>query len=220
MAQQNSINNRSSSLTMDPLAAADSAIQLSVNASAKFIIGVDTSDSNSFVLAQGSALGTNNTFRIVTAGSVTKPLQSAFGAYKNATTTNYLGNSGTPAAITCDTKVFDLNSDYNNGTYIFTAPVTGRYAFYVICAFSNVGAGHYMNIQFNSSNRLYISEQWTITTIRDSSNNYSFPFSVLADMDAADTVQATVAIVGGTKTVGLVGGPSLVQTYFSGYLAC
>lgn len=220
MAQQNSINNKSSTLTMDPLVSADSAIQLSVDASAKFIIGVDQSDSNSFVVSGGSALGTTNTFKIVTAGSVTKPLQSAFGAYKSANTANYLGNSGTAKDITCNTELFDQNSDYNNATYTFTAPVTGRYAFYVLCGLYNVGTLHQSGIQLLSSNRLWVSEVLSIGAIRDSGASFTFPFSIITDMDAADTMIPKIAIYNSTLTVGMAGGTSPMQTVFSGYLAC
>lgn len=220
MAQQNSINNKSSTLTMDPLASSDSAVQFSVGASAKFIVGVDQSDSNSFVLAGGSALGTTNTFKIVTAGSVTKPLQSAFAAYKSANTANYLGNSGTAKDLTCNTELFDQNSDYNNATYTFTAPVTGCYAFYAWCGLYNVGALHQSNIQLVSSNRTWLSEVLSIGAIRDSGTSFTFPFSIITDMDAADTMIPKVAVYNSTLTVGLVGGTSPMQTMFSGYLAC
>ena len=67
--------------------------------------------------------------RIDTNGHITQPLQPAFFARVQS------GSSMTDLAVntyhtvTFNEEIFDQNADYNNSTYTFTAPVTGRYHF-------------------------------------------------------------------------------------------
>ena len=60
MAKINSINNKSSELTIDPGSSGDSFIQLDINSTSKFIIGVDDDDSDKFKISAGGALGTGD----------------------------------------------------------------------------------------------------------------------------------------------------------------
>ena len=78
MATKNSIDNAVQDLTIDPGATGDSFIQFDINATGEFRIGVDDASGDAFVIAQGSALGTNDTFVMTAAGERTMPLQSAF----------------------------------------------------------------------------------------------------------------------------------------------
>jgi len=125
MATQNSIYKKTQDLTVDPGASGDSFVQFDINGTGEFRVGVDDTD-DSFRISQGSALGTNDTFIMTAAGERTMPLQPAFLAVLSTTQNNVTGNN-TKYSYVCDTEVFDQNSDYNNTTGIFTAPVTGRY---------------------------------------------------------------------------------------------
>ena len=51
---------------------------------------------------------------------------------------------------------FDLNSDYNNSNYTFTAPVTGKYQANVVIRFSYLSQGAaYYYVELNTSNDNY-----------------------------------------------------------------
>ena len=71
--------------------------------------------------------GSSNTerMRIDSSGRVTTPYQPAFDAY--GTAGNVLFTTDTPIAFTSTT--FNVGSNYNTGTYRFTAPVAGIYFF-------------------------------------------------------------------------------------------
>ena len=223
MATNNSINNTSNPLsstavTVDPAASADSYVQYSISSTAKFRVGVDQSASDSYKISQGNALGTNDTFVITSAGEITEPLQPAFLAYNSATDTNATGNAVTYTVI-CDSEVYDQNSDYNNGTGIFTAPVTGRYAFNSTIRLSSIGASN-TTAQFAlvASNRTMVGQFNKGGGLQNAGGELSYSVSTYVDMDAADTARIQITVVGGTQTVGVVG-DSVPNTWFSGYLA-
>jgi hypothetical protein len=168
-----------------------------------------------FVLSQGTTLGTNNVMSVATSGEINYPLQPAFLAYKSSTSTNVTGD-GTVYTIICDTEIFDQNSDYNNSTGIFTAPVTGRYEFNLACL--TVGGStltNFSTLRLNTSNRLYASYM----CIPFAGSLYS-SFSVIADMDANDTAQMDISANDTGGKIVDVYGDSTVTTFFSGNLVC
>ena len=125
MATNNAINNTSnplasSAVTIDPGASGDSYVQFNINTTGEFRIGVDDNDGDAFVVSQGSALGTNNTYRIdASTGIVTLPLQPAFVAKLN--TENNVTGDGTVhtfGTTTATTEVLDTGSDYNTNGYL------------------------------------------------------------------------------------------------------
>jgi len=226
MAKINSINNRSSQLTIDPGASGDSYIQLDINSSAKFILGIDDDDGDSFKISAGSDLGANNTFKMTAAGERIMPLQSAFLAYLGTTDSNVTGNStvfqvGSGNALT---EVFDQNGDFNtNGT--FTAPVTGRFYLNAIVLFDDLSAtpftvgNAFSRMRITTSNRLYVSGICNGGNSQ-SSGQLSINISIFADMDASDTATFSCTVSGeGADTVDVVGSAT-VSTMFCGYLTC
>jgi hypothetical protein len=220
MAKKNSIDNFTQDLTVDPGASGDSFIQFDINGTGEFRLGVDDTD-DSFRISQGSALGTNDTFVMTDAGERTMPLQPAFLAYQASQATNVTGGAtdyfiGTTVALT---EVFDQNADFNtNGT--FTAPITGRYAFYMWITLSGITASaNDMNLEFVSSNRGYISMACEPSNTRNTSGVYGAAFSVFADMDAADTCRYKVVVVGAGNVVD-VDGSADAETAVAGYLVC
>lgn len=58
-------------------------------------------------------------------------------AYAN-TTQNLAGN--VPTVITANTEIYDINSNYNTSTYMYTAPISGYYLVSGAIKFFNVGA--------------------------------------------------------------------------------
>lgn len=202
--------------TVAGTSAADARVQYAVSGTTTWTEGIDNSDSDAFVIAASSALGTTNIMRSSTAGEINFPLQPAFLTYLASDVTNVTGD-GTPYNIAFDTEVFDQNSDLSGGT--FTAPITGRYSLYAGAKLESYGTQTQAFTSITTSNREYRDPQVNGANCKTGGNDLGLTISTLADMDAADTAQAAVTVVGGTKTVG-VGGSSVLITYFSGNLEC
>ena len=145
--------------------------------------------------------------------------QPAFLAYNSATDTDVTGD-GTSYTIICNTEVFDQNSDYNNGTGVFTSPLTGRYSLNGCVFILDYGAAHVLgNWIILTSNRQYTVDYLNPFVVGVTANSCSFGGSILADMDAADTASFVITVTGGTKTVDVLG-EAAATTRFAGYLAC
>ena len=140
---------------------------------------------------------------------VTKPLQPAFLVTKSATQTN-MAVGGAAVTITFDTEVFDQNADFASNT--FTAPVTGRYLFSIMLNSKQLdtSASAY-NFRMASSNRNY-STDLTPTVLATDSGDYPIRATILADMDANDTISVNF-VADGSQQVD-VG----TASFFSGFL--
>ena len=153
-------------------------------------------------------------FRIGASGAVTMPYQPAFLVRPTSLISNMA--VGSEVTIAMATEIFDQNSDYNNATYTFTAPVTGKYRFdYAIRLQDADTASDYYLARLNTSNRNY-------DTIVDSDEYNSdleylmFSNSVLADMDAGDTAILKIYQNAGTSQTDI----NENNTRFSGNLVC
>ena len=198
-------------LTIGDAGAEDTKIVFDGNAQ-DFHIGLDDS-ADSLTIGLGSALGTTSHMVIDATGAITKPLQPAVQAQLSGNQTNI--SAGSLYTIPFATEVFDQNADYNNSTYTFTAPVTGRY---FIGVQATVGGqpeeADYYQYAVQTSNRTY-------NTTVDPDKVQSVPvydnfnFIVLADMDASDTCIVKLLVQGSTNTFDFY-----AQTYLSIYLVC
>ena len=222
MAMQNSVNNMSNWLSLGPADSGDHWCQFAVNGVNKFRQGVDDTD-NTYKISIGNALGTNDTSVTTHYGEITKPLTPAFLAYLSATASNVSGD-GTAYTVACNTEVFDQGGDYNNGTYTFTAPVTGRYMLFgSIYYITSVDGGEQLALNLNTSNRTHYTT--SLPTNERLAGFYGYAsaigisYTVLAEMDAADTAHSTAAGDLGNKTDDVKGDATTVYTWFAGYLA-
>jgi hypothetical protein len=184
--------------------------------------GVDTIAPSKNAVYDALAPKASPTFTGTVASNIltsTNPLFSAVVAaivvdctgVNNITTTYALKSDSSPA---CNwTEITDRATNFSGGT--FTAPVTGNYLF----------TGRYNLIGFTSntswivgsvvtSNRTYRVFDRNSPYI-ESINDVIYPFSVIADMDAADTAYLQIVVYDGTnaKSVDLT-----INTYFQGYL--
>jgi hypothetical protein len=161
----------------------------------------------------GFNIVTHNTNCIVcdTAGAVTKPLQPSFSATLSGAQTNL--DTASNVTIQFNTEIFDRNSDFNTSTYTFTAPITGIYQFNVKIHFSAVdsSAGE-LEVKLITSNRTYTLDYATGAEL-SSDDLLDRTFSILADMDAADTAYVAVYMSGGGATNDVS-----TLSWFSGYL--
>lgn len=187
--------------------ASDPFINYAVDAVTNWSKGIDNSDSDAYVIASSTALGTTNTARSTTGGTWTYPLQPAVQAYFPAPIANVTGD-GTAYTMIFGATVKNTGSNYNTGTGIFTAPKSGTYIFCGAVQVSNLGAGH------TSGNIAVVSTLATLSTdfvnwgpIRDTAtlNRTTLGFSNLVKMTAGDTASMVLTISGSTKTAAVNG---------------
>jgi len=223
MAQNNAINKKSGSLTIDPGSSGDSWLQHNINTTGEFRIGIDDGSGDTFNIATGSAITSSDPFIIDANGHLRLQDQPCFAAKTSSDKTNVTGD-GTAYTVIWDTSIFDNNSDFNTGTGTFTAPVTGKY--YLIAKGTincPVGGGDTMEVKIVTSNRTYTGSagplQNQVANYIGGNNWISHTFGVLADMDATDTATVTVTDAGGAKTDDFEGG-SNVRSGFYGVLIC
>jgi hypothetical protein len=144
-------------------------------------------------------------------GHVTMPNQSAFMAYLSISISN-LVQGGTETILRFQTERFDLNADYNNTNYTFTAPVTGKYQFNASVRLDQMPSNTTYNyVYFKTSNRTYTfwlaaPQDW------NGSAYYTTNGSILADLDANDTCYIGYIGQGGTDATDHTDG------FFSGHL--
>jgi hypothetical protein len=162
---------------------------------------------DSFRIATGS--GNLERMRIDSAGIVTQPYQPAFSVRPTSTQSNIAVGSFT--TVNLGTEIFDVGSNFAGNT--FTAPVTGKYQLNFSIRLQAVDtASAYYQIRFNTSNRLYYST-FDFGGLSTDPSYWSPAFSILADMDANDTVYMSVSQATGTQQTDIHS-----ETYFTGYL--
>jgi len=199
----------------------DPWIAFTVNGVTGYSLGIDNSDSDRLKLTpsnSGPSFGTD-IISLLPTGEINYPLQPAFFAWLSAGVADVTGDN-TAYTIIYDTEVFDQNADFDLGTSIFTAPVTGKYQF----------DGQ---LSYTVDTSAPTSGSWTILTsnltIRfcrllgalDISQTTSRSGSVICDLDAADTAKLVFQLNGSTKAVDMVAASSgAPNNHFSGFLAC
>jgi hypothetical protein len=141
--------------------------------------------------------------------------QPMFSAYVNSAKTNVTGDS-TAYTIIYETEVFDIGSNYDASTGIFTAPVTGKYLFCISIRYGDLETAMTKIFEYLiTSNRSYYTFLGNIGARRSGANDYEYCNwrSIIADMDAGDTAYVNTTIQGSTKTVDIDTG-----CFFQGFL--
>ena len=115
--------------------------------------------------------------------------------------------------IEFDQEITDQGSDFNTGTYTFTAPVAGNYLLSVSLYLGAVqNDANFYSVNLKTSNRNY---QGIITPLLSSDATWwSLHMTHVCDMDAADTAYIYYTQDGGTDTTTDVS----ISSYFSGTL--
>lgn len=207
------VNLGEGSLTVDPGASGDSFVQFDINTTNEYRLGVDDDDSDKFKLSQGNALGTNDTFVMTSGGTRTLPLQPCFRARNNSVISNVTGDS-TNYTVIFNTEVFDIGSNYDISTGLFTAPVDGIYLFCANVLFSGITSSHTGGIiQFNPSsgivNRFF---EGSPAAIRAGSL-MALGGSAIYQLSASDTMSIQLRFSNGSKVVDIN-----TNSIFEGYL--
>lgn len=173
-------------------------------------VGVDNSDSDALVISNSATPGTTNVARCTTAGEWTYPLQPSFSATSTNTYSGVTG-TGTEYTVVCEYEKYDNNSDYNAGTGVFTAPVTGKYILGFCVYLNGMVASTRFETKIATSNRQYSSTLGRAAT----GNSQSAWVEMITDMDAADTAYTTIIARGEGSDTDNVYGP---YTFFYGAL--
>lgn len=207
--------------------AADPTINWNVSGVTDWEMGIDNSDSDKWKLAQGTALGTNDTITAFTGGQVLKPRQPAFFAYTTANILNVTGDS-TVYQVVYDSELFDVGSNFNTATGVFTAPVTGIYALTYSVWCLGLSASYTIGVMYaqrtGSATSLFWGKSQSFASVRDTNIPPSaiFDGSNIVQLTANDQVSIQLRLNGGTKTIIVAGevqgGAGSYPSFFSGTL--
>lgn len=146
-------------------------------------------------------------------GYFTNSVQPCF-LVKPAANQENMAAVGAGVTVAFGTEITDQGGDF--AANVFTAPVDGNYPLTLLIRLAQIDVdATELAIGFITSNRTY---QFTVTpdTLLAADDYMSFSFSVIADMDAADTAYVQIAITGGAAQTDVEAG----FTYFSGGLFC
>jgi len=168
--------------------------------------GADRSDSGIWKLSNGSALGTNDTFKMTSAGVNSMPLQPLVLATPPGAA-NVTG-AGTNYLIPCNTAPINQGSYFNTTTNLFTVPVTGNYLIGLRVVMTNISA-----LMTSSSYGYYVNGggggqfQLNFAAIRDAGNQAEGLFWGIFPFTAGDTIQPNINISSGAAdTAGISNG--------------
>jgi hypothetical protein len=128
-------------LHIDAGASNDATIVFEDNDTARWAIGHDSTDSDTFKVSNNATLGTNDYLEVDTTGAVNLPSQPRCRVYNSA---NQTLTTATEASITWDSEQFDdggLHSTSSN-TERLTAPVAGTYMIILNVNFAGNLDGH------------------------------------------------------------------------------
>lgn len=128
--------------------------------------------------------GTTAVGQLEAPSELTMPNQPAFLAHPTSTITNMA--TGQTDNLAFATERFDQGSDYNNSTYTFTAPVTGKYQANIIMYLIHLdSAVAFYEAIFATSNKVYYS---IVDPDFGQDNTYfTHNINLLVDMDSGDT---------------------------------
>lgn len=176
------------------------------------------STATGIVKYDGTSLVTSSAAKIDSSNRMSNTAQPAFLAYVNTTINNVTGDS-TVYKVIFDTEVYDQGGDFDLGTSVFTAPVTGKYLLQFSCLLNGGSTIGGANAKIITTARTYNN---TMNLSPGSTQAASTNISVIADMEAGNTATFNVSGSDGGGKIddvsGLTGGE--VRTYASGYLVC
>ena len=150
--------------------------------------------------------------------------ETSFLAVLSSNVANFTGNDNDP---TCpfDSTIFNVGSDYNTGTYTYTAPLDGSYFFHLLCLVDDLSGwgGDHAYTRIVTSNRTYAGSYINPVPILDPSaganGQCTFEQSQLADMDNGDTCYTVLNLGNATQVIDLISAGALpdYRSVFDGH---
>lgn len=156
----------------------------------------------------GTAQYDNPTTRITALGEMTNTGQPAFYANMSANALNATGD-GTLYQIIGDNIVSQQGTGYNNGTGLFTCPVTGWYFFATIINVNNLLVTHTSGTWIITPSAGAVPTTFAMNPFvtKEAAGGFCIPsLSGITFLTAGTTVGAYVTVSGGTKTVTVAAG--------------
>jgi|18_taG_2_1085343.scaffolds.fasta_scaffold15958_2 hypothetical protein len=143
--------------------------------------------------ADGSDSSTER-MRIDSSGNITKPTQPCWSVTCPGQTNI---SQGAYDDLILNNEIYDVGSNYNTGTYEFTAPVTGKYFISVHFKMEQIQNGaSYIRFLLTTSNRGY-SAQLDPRVFDTDGDYWSVYITQLCDLDANDVAYARFKQIGG-----------------------
>jgi len=147
-----------------------------------------------------SAITWSTAMTINNDGSVTKPAQPCFSVTCPGQTNI---SQGAYDGLKLTNEIYDIGSNFNTGTYEFTAPVTGKYFISVHFKMEQIQNGaSYIRFLLTTSNRGY-SAQLDPRVFDTDGDYWSVYITHLCDLDANDTARARLKQIGGSSHMDL-----------------
>lgn len=149
------------------------------------------------------------------------PSRSSFSAYLTANQAAATGDA-TQFTIPYNAVIWNQGGNFNTGTGIYTAPVTGKYFFTATVDMQGLTNAHTAGIVWIAvTGRTYTSSTMNYGAIRSVNGLDELQVTVtcLADMIAGNTARVTLTVANGAKVVSVNQTSAVVpQTTFQGYL--
>jgi hypothetical protein len=201
------------------------SVNIATGAAAKVTTIGSTNGASQLALQYGTAdftvaSASGTVIQALDSGEVTNPLQPRFRAYVSSDILNVTGD-GSSYSIVYDTESYDIGSDFDTSTGIFTAPVDGLYLFTVSIFLEGLLATHTrsqcsLNISGGSVGVVFgISSS---AAERSDLGSLTYSASTTGYMSSGDTAYVNVVVLNGAKSVDIGGNAGGGLNVFTGTL--
>jgi hypothetical protein len=191
--------------------ATGSLTSLAVGTNGQLPIGSAGANPVMATLTAGTGISISNGAGTITISSSGGTTAATFQAYVTSAMINATGD-GTTAQIVFDTVQVNEGSNYNAGTGVFTAPVTGNYFFSASTQCQGVVAQTSAYMSLVATGYTAVANFLNPAAVTNATF-VGLQVSSVIHMTAGDTCYAAVTYSGSTKTI-IIGGNSFFSGFF------